>query len=278
MDFGEGEAEGGGGDGDGVGGVEDELPLAAREEDADGGVGAEEGGEEDNAEGFEDPAGFDEGDHLGGRGAGGVGSLGVVAWDEAGGLGGGLRAGLAGILGHGSSARTQYLAWRAEGARGGSGSHVEELVEEAVETVEAGEVVEAGVADAARGAGGCAAVDAEEGGAAVEVVGAGEAGGLGGVEDGGEEGWMGARGLGLGVRRAVAGVDVGVGDEEGQDEEGRERFDDEAGAMEAAHAGMRRGLLRGGCRVGDGRHGWVRLGTASHGLVGCGAGCARKFN
>jgi len=49
--------------------VQDELPLAAREENAEGGEGAEEGDGEDSAECFENPAGFDEVYHLGWAGA-----------------------------------------------------------------------------------------------------------------------------------------------------------------------------------------------------------------
>jgi len=80
VDFGEGEMDGGGGGGDGARGMEDELPLGVGEEDADRGVGAEEGSEDDDGQGFEHPADFDEGDHLGGSGA----ALGVVAGLEAG--------------------------------------------------------------------------------------------------------------------------------------------------------------------------------------------------
>ena len=87
VDFGEGKVDGGRSGGDGSGGVEDELPLGVGEEDAEGGVGEEEGDEDYGGEGFEDPGDFDEGDHLGG----GVASLRVVAGSETGGgAGGGL--------------------------------------------------------------------------------------------------------------------------------------------------------------------------------------------
>ena len=65
-----------------------------REEDAHGDVGAEERGEEDGGEGFEDPADFYERDHLGRCAA----ALGVVAGGEAGrGLGRGFWRGLGGV-------------------------------------------------------------------------------------------------------------------------------------------------------------------------------------
>jgi hypothetical protein len=86
-----------------MGRVEDELPLAAREEDADGEVGAEEGYGEDGGEGFENPAELDELDHLGGCGAGLGSELAerVVAGLQ---TGGGLGAGGLGVVGHGSFA------------------------------------------------------------------------------------------------------------------------------------------------------------------------------
>ena len=96
------------------------MPLAAREENADGGVGAEEGGGEDNAEGFENPAGIDEFDHLGGSGGalGGEPGERVVAGLQAGLLTGGwLGAGGLGVVGHGSFALS-------------SASHGERLIEE----------------------------------------------------------------------------------------------------------------------------------------------------
>ena len=62
-----------------MGGVQDELPLAVREEGAEGEIGAEEGDCEDGGEGFENPAGLDEGDHL----RRGVAALGVVAGGQA---------------------------------------------------------------------------------------------------------------------------------------------------------------------------------------------------
>jgi hypothetical protein len=93
-----------------VRGVQDELPLAVREEHAEGEIGAKKGYGEDGGEGFEDPADFDERDHLGRGGA----ALGVVAGLDAGGLGRGVGAGVLGIVGHGSFALC-------------SGSHVEHL-------------------------------------------------------------------------------------------------------------------------------------------------------
>jgi len=102
--------------------VQDELPLAAREEDAEGEIGAEKSCDEDGGEGFEYPADLDEGDHLGG----GVAALGVVAGLEAGGLGRGFGAGFLRVFGHGSFALR-------------SASHGERLKENGVGTV--GEVV-----------------------------------------------------------------------------------------------------------------------------------------
>ena len=62
--------------------MKDELPLGVGVEDAEGDISAEEREGEDAAEGFEDPCGIDELDHLRGRGAlrvetGGVAGLGV---------------------------------------------------------------------------------------------------------------------------------------------------------------------------------------------------------
>ena len=78
VDFGVGEIERGGSGGDGAGGMKDELPLGVRVENADGGVGAEEGEEDDGAEGFEDPGYFDEGDQVGES----VAALGIVTGGE----------------------------------------------------------------------------------------------------------------------------------------------------------------------------------------------------
>jgi len=102
VDLGEREVERAGCGGDGARGVEDELPLAPREEDADGGVGAEEGDDEDGGEGFEYPSGFYERDHLGRFRA----TLRIVTRCEAGGLEG-LVGANAGILGHGSDATSR---------------------------------------------------------------------------------------------------------------------------------------------------------------------------
>lgn len=94
VDLREGEAERGRRGGDGAGGVQNQLPLAVREEDADGDVGAEQGDGEDAAEGFEYPGRIDEVDHLGWGGA----ALRIVAGCLAGVLFG------AGVGGHGSFA------------------------------------------------------------------------------------------------------------------------------------------------------------------------------
>ena len=65
MDFFEGHAGVGRGGGDGAGGMEEQLPLALVEEEAEGGVSAEGGGEEGEGEGGEEPAGADVGGWVG---------------------------------------------------------------------------------------------------------------------------------------------------------------------------------------------------------------------
>ncbi len=85
--------------------VQNKLPLGTREDNADGGVGAEEGGEEDSGERLQNPTKLNEGNHLcgpaGGRGAG------VIAWLHPRSLGRrGRRGSAAGRLGvgrHGAS-------------------------------------------------------------------------------------------------------------------------------------------------------------------------------
>ena len=97
MDFGEREVERGGGGGDRARGVQDELPLAVREQDAHGDVGAEECDEDDDGEGLEDPGDFYERDHVWRL----VAALGIVAGGETGGFWVGAGDG---ILRHGSGA------------------------------------------------------------------------------------------------------------------------------------------------------------------------------
>jgi hypothetical protein len=143
----------------------------------------------------------------------------------------------------------------------GLGSHDQELAEETAEVPEAREIVGIGATHVT-----LYLVDwAEE---CLPVV-----------RDAGvcrrEEGW------GVGMRvgdgrlwaraaAAIAEVGVGVGAEEGEDEEGGEALDDPAGAIEARHFTGRSG--GGGMhRVGGGGHGSFRLGTASHGWVAGGA-------
>jgi hypothetical protein len=145
-----------------------------------------------------------------------------------------------------------------------SGSHDEELGEDTVEASEAGEVVGIGAARVVPGL----MHGAEEGLAA--MGGAGVCGGEEGLGCG-----MRDRGDGLRVRGAVAAVGAGVGAEESDDEDAGEDFDGAAGFVEATHfagrcGGVRRWRLER--RVGRGRHGSFRLGTASHGWVTGGAG------
>jgi hypothetical protein len=78
----EGEVEDGGGLGYGAGGVEEELPVALVEEEAEGEPRAEESGKEREGEGFGEPEGVDDFD-------GGVGAL-FLGW-LAGGVGFGWR-------------------------------------------------------------------------------------------------------------------------------------------------------------------------------------------
>ena len=74
---------------------------------------------------------------------------------------------------------------------------------------------------------------------------------------------------GLCARRSVVEAGVGVGAEEGEDEEGGQGLDDPAGFIEAQHfAGRGGGWGSGERRVGGGWHGSFRLGTASHGCAG----------
>ena len=82
---------------------------------------------------------------------------------------------------------------------------------------------------------------------------------------------------GLGVRRFVTERDAGVGAEEGKEEEAGEEFEGASGIVEAGHFTGRGMRVGGGCRVGEGRHGSFRLGTASHGWVGGGAGSWKKY-
>jgi hypothetical protein len=146
------------------------------------------------------------------------------------------------------------------------GSHDEELGEEAVKSSEAGEVVGMRAAGSVFGL----VNGAEE--RLATVSGAGvcrrEEGVKGRARDGGR---------GLGVRRFVTERDAGVGAEEGKDEEAGEEFEGASGIVEAGHFTGRGMRVGGGCRVGEGRHGSFRLGTASHGWVGGGAGSWKKY-
>ena len=72
----EGEVECGGRLGDGAGWVKDELPVALIEEQAEGEPGAEERGEQAEAEGFGEPERVDHLDRL----VGGVFGVGAVGW------------------------------------------------------------------------------------------------------------------------------------------------------------------------------------------------------
>ncbi len=95
---------------------------------------------------------------------------------------------------------------------------------------------------------------------------------VGGCEDGVGGGSRDGGG-GLQVGRSVAESDAGVGAEEGDDEDGGQELDGAAGFVKAAHFMGRGRRYRGGCRVGEGRHGSFRLATASHGWITGEAGC-----
>jgi len=149
----------------------------------------------------------------------------------------------------------------------GLGSHDEELAEEAADVAEAREIEGSGAALVA-----VELVDGAEGrlvameGARVKGAGAEGRRGPGARDGGGVSDGRGGRGAWGSV--AVAEVRVGVGAEEGEDEDGGEDFDGVAGAAEARHlAGV-----GGECRGGRSGHGSVRLGTASHGCAGSVAG------
>ena len=173
------------------------------------------------------------------------------------------------VLGHGSFALWLASHGAVRGLERGSGLDGQDLVEEVMQA-EAGEMEEAAAARVAWGAEGGEAVEARAA-VAVEVAADAEDGWLvvsglaarcwGGVEEG-----VGGDG-GLGLGRAVARVGFGVGAEEGDDEDSREGLNGPAGAVEAAHAGMGRGLrvwgwFGDGCEVGW--HGSFRLGAASY--------------